>query len=136
MSKHKGERAASSAPTEDKKSRKKSYEKQMARLQVELAHLQAWVKKSGARISLFCDPDASEEQIAAAKATGTDRIELPSLSATNSTLPSDANPLGCANDANPGAYGWRGSNGPSTMSSRPLPAYGPISDSSSGIFQI
>lgn len=53
MSKHKSERAASSAPTEDKKSRKKSYEKQMARLQVELAHLQAWVKKSGARIAVI-----------------------------------------------------------------------------------
>jgi pyridoxine 5-phosphate synthase len=34
------------------------------------------LRKSGARISLFCDPDASEEQIAAAKATGTDRVEL------------------------------------------------------------
>jgi len=34
------------------------------------------LKKSGARISLFSDPDASEEQIAAAKATGTERIEL------------------------------------------------------------
>jgi pyridoxine 5-phosphate synthase len=34
------------------------------------------LKKTGARISLFCDPDASEEQIAAAKATGADRIEL------------------------------------------------------------
>jgi pyridoxine 5-phosphate synthase len=34
------------------------------------------LKKSGARVSLFSDPDASEEQIAAAKATGADRIEL------------------------------------------------------------
>ncbi len=34
------------------------------------------LKKSGARVSLFCDPDASEAQIAAAKATGADRIEL------------------------------------------------------------
>lgn len=34
------------------------------------------LKKTGARISLFCDPDASEEQIAAAQATGADRIEL------------------------------------------------------------
>ena len=32
--------------------------------------------KSGARISLFCDPDAAEEQIAAARATGADRVEL------------------------------------------------------------
>jgi pyridoxine 5-phosphate synthase len=34
------------------------------------------LRRSGTRISLFSDPDASEEQIAAAKATGTDRIEL------------------------------------------------------------
>jgi pyridoxine 5-phosphate synthase len=34
------------------------------------------LRKAGVRISLFCDPDASQEQIAAAKATGTDRIEL------------------------------------------------------------
>src|SRR5690606_34369761 len=34
------------------------------------------LKKTGARISLFSDPDVSEEQIAAAKATGADRIEL------------------------------------------------------------
>lgn len=36
----------------------------------------ARLRKNGARISLFCDPDASEEQIAAAKSTGADRIEL------------------------------------------------------------
>lgn len=36
----------------------------------------ARLKKTGARISLFCDPDAPEEQIAAAKATGADRVEL------------------------------------------------------------
>lgn len=36
----------------------------------------ARLKKTGARISLFSDPDASQEQIAAAKATGADRIEL------------------------------------------------------------
>jgi len=36
----------------------------------------ARLKKSGARISLFCDPDASEEQLQAARATGADRIEL------------------------------------------------------------
>jgi pyridoxine 5-phosphate synthase len=36
----------------------------------------ARLRKSGTRISLFCDPDAPEEQIAAAKATGADRIEL------------------------------------------------------------
>ena len=34
------------------------------------------LKKTGARISLFCDPDASDEQLQAAKATGADRIEL------------------------------------------------------------
>lgn len=36
----------------------------------------ARLKKSGARVSLFSDPDASEAQIAAAQATGADRIEL------------------------------------------------------------
>jgi pyridoxine 5-phosphate synthase len=36
----------------------------------------ARLKKTGARISLFCDPDASEEQLQAAMGTGTDRIEL------------------------------------------------------------
>lgn len=36
----------------------------------------ARLKKTGARISLFCDPDASEEQLEAAKATGADRVEL------------------------------------------------------------
>lgn len=34
------------------------------------------LKRTGARLSLFCDPDASEAQIDAAKATGADRIEL------------------------------------------------------------
>ena len=34
------------------------------------------LKRTGARISLFSDPDASEAQIDAAKATGADRIEL------------------------------------------------------------
>jgi pyridoxine 5-phosphate synthase len=36
----------------------------------------ARLRKDGARVSLFCDPDASTEQIAAAKSTGADRIEL------------------------------------------------------------
>ncbi|NMG41342.1 pyridoxine 5'-phosphate synthase [Chelativorans sp. ZYF759] len=36
----------------------------------------ARLTKTGARISLFCDPDASEEQLEAAKATGADRVEL------------------------------------------------------------
>lgn len=34
------------------------------------------LKASGARVALFCDPDASEEQIAAARETGADRVEL------------------------------------------------------------
>lgn len=36
----------------------------------------ARLKKTGARVSLFCDPDADGEQLDAAKATGADRIEL------------------------------------------------------------
>ncbi len=36
----------------------------------------ARLKKKGMRISLFCDPDATAEQIEAATATGADRIEL------------------------------------------------------------
>ncbi|MEK1894156.1 MAG: polyphosphate kinase 2 [Rhizobium sp.] len=40
------------APAEEKKKKDKSwnYDKEIKKLQVELAHLQAWVKKSGARI--------------------------------------------------------------------------------------
>ncbi|MEQ8399466.1 MAG: pyridoxine 5'-phosphate synthase [Roseitalea porphyridii] len=34
------------------------------------------LKGQGMRVSLFCDPDAGEEGIAAALATGTDRVEL------------------------------------------------------------
>lgn len=34
------------------------------------------LKRTGARLSLFCDPDASGEQIEAARATGADRVEL------------------------------------------------------------
>ncbi|MGB7288424.1 MAG: pyridoxine 5'-phosphate synthase [Salaquimonas sp.] len=34
------------------------------------------LKEKGARVSLFCDPDADAESIALAKATGADRIEL------------------------------------------------------------
>ena len=59
--------------------------------------------------------------------SGTARIELPSLSATNSERPSEAKPLGCANEAKPVPNGWSGNSGPSTMSSRELPAKGPIS---------
>lgn len=36
-----------------KKERNKKYEKEIARLQVELAHLQAWVKSTGARIVII-----------------------------------------------------------------------------------
>ncbi len=43
-----------------KKSDSGRYEKELARLQIELAHLQAWVKKSGARvIILFEGRDAA-----------------------------------------------------------------------------
>lgn len=38
---------------ESKKQNTARYEKEMARLQVELAHLQAWVKKSGARVVII-----------------------------------------------------------------------------------
>lgn len=34
------------------------------------------LKRKGMRVSLFADPDASAEQMAAAKATGADRVEL------------------------------------------------------------
>ena len=37
----------------DTKSEGKSYASELARLQVEIAHLQAWVKKSGARIAII-----------------------------------------------------------------------------------
>ncbi len=53
---------------------------------------------------------------------GTARIELPSLSATYSQLPSDARPLGWAKLGEAFFVGLCGSSGPSTMSSRPLPA--------------
>jgi len=46
--------AAAAAPKADpaatKKARTKAYEKELARLQIEIAHLQAWVKATGARI--------------------------------------------------------------------------------------
>ena len=41
------------AADEDKRAAKKRYEKEIVRLQVELAHLQAWVKTSGARIVII-----------------------------------------------------------------------------------
>jgi pyridoxine 5-phosphate synthase len=34
------------------------------------------LRSAGGRVSLFCDPDAGQEGIAAAKATGADRVEL------------------------------------------------------------
>ncbi|MGI9402099.1 MAG: pyridoxine 5'-phosphate synthase [Rhizobiaceae bacterium] len=36
----------------------------------------AQLREKGIRVSLFCDPDASEEQIVAAAATGAQRVEL------------------------------------------------------------
>jgi polyphosphate kinase len=44
------EAAAVPDPAEAKKARNKAYEKELARLQVEIANLQAWVKETGARI--------------------------------------------------------------------------------------
>ncbi|QQR40216.1 pyridoxine 5'-phosphate synthase [Devosia rhizoryzae] len=41
-----------------------------------LASVIGKLSKPGRRISLFCDPDAGAEAVAAAKATGADRIEL------------------------------------------------------------
>src|SRR6185312_4847843 len=41
-----------------------------------LADVVGRLKAPGRRISLFCDPDAGVEGVAAAKATGADRIEL------------------------------------------------------------
>ncbi|PZQ46996.1 MAG: polyphosphate kinase 2 [Rhodovulum sulfidophilum] len=40
-------------PGATKKARNKAYEKELARLQVELAHLQAWVKETGARVVII-----------------------------------------------------------------------------------
>jgi len=40
-------------PAAAKKARNKAYEKELARLQVELAHLQAWVQETGARIVIL-----------------------------------------------------------------------------------
>ncbi|RWN98786.1 polyphosphate kinase 2 [Mesorhizobium sp.] len=55
MSKKNRDRAAAtiSEPAEEAKSGGKKYAKELARLQVELSHLQAWVKKSGARILII-----------------------------------------------------------------------------------
>ncbi len=51
--KHKKSRAedtAAVAPTDGKKARNRAYEAELAHLHVEISHLQAWVKASGARI--------------------------------------------------------------------------------------
>ena len=40
-------------PADAKKARNKAYEAELARLQVEIAHLQAWVKATGARIVII-----------------------------------------------------------------------------------
>ena len=41
------------SPDLDRKQRNRAYEKEIARLQVEIAHLQAWVKATGARIVII-----------------------------------------------------------------------------------
>jgi polyphosphate kinase 2 len=46
----KADDAAAETKAETKKERNRRYEKEIARLQAELAHLQAWVKATGARI--------------------------------------------------------------------------------------
>ena len=51
MGKKKNKLALVSELVEEKSGGKK-YSKELARLHVELAHLQAWVKKSGARIAI------------------------------------------------------------------------------------
>jgi sulfate permease, SulP family len=45
-----GDAGPATDPATSKKARTKAYEKELARLQAEIAHLQAWVKSSGARI--------------------------------------------------------------------------------------
>ena len=47
------ERKAKAKSKDKKKQRTKDYEKELARLQVELAHLQGWVKKSGAKVVII-----------------------------------------------------------------------------------
>ena len=47
------EAPTASAPADAKKARNKAYEAELARLQVEIANLQAWVKASGARIVIL-----------------------------------------------------------------------------------
>jgi polyphosphate kinase 2 len=49
--KHKDPKSTEAADA--KKARNKAYEKELARLQVEISHLQTWVKKTGARIVII-----------------------------------------------------------------------------------
>lgn len=54
MNKKNDNDAAPSSMSDEKESGKvRNYEKQMAKLQVELAYLQAWIKKSGARVVII-----------------------------------------------------------------------------------
>lgn len=53
MSKKRDKLSAEGDPADEKKQEARHYRKEMERLQVELAHLQAWVKKSGARIVII-----------------------------------------------------------------------------------
>jgi polyphosphate kinase 2 (PPK2 family) len=54
MNKKNDHDVAPSSPSDAKESGKvRNYEKRMAKLQVELAHLQAWIKKSGARVVII-----------------------------------------------------------------------------------
>jgi hypothetical protein len=49
----KKDKAVEPSAADTRKARTRAYEKQLASLQVELAHLQAWVKETGARIVLI-----------------------------------------------------------------------------------
>lgn len=51
--KQKQSNGAGAAAKLSKKARNKAYEREIARLQVEIAHLQLWVKKTGARIVII-----------------------------------------------------------------------------------
>src|SRR5262245_34151155 len=53
MNKKHEEKASQAAPDKKDDGKIKDYDKQMEKLHVELAHLQAWVKKSGARIVII-----------------------------------------------------------------------------------
>jgi polyphosphate kinase len=58
MSKKRNQEKAAAVPADAnpkaaKKARNRAYEAEIARLQVEIAHLQAWVKATGARIVII-----------------------------------------------------------------------------------